>query len=304
MLWHYYFDKLTPEQRQNYSVLVSALSKRRKIANTPFAVTNDTIEAIRKEHPEFADWDIEKSGYGNGAFNHIVVFKYRYPEKTRTQLQVAAKTIADLLPADEETALRSAHNYFLKTVTYNHANIGDTDNYSAFGPLILHTGVCEGIAAALQLVLNERGIDNTVIHGYLEGQGHAWNIVNIKGYNYHVDLTSDMGFTDPKWKKPSYAFYMVTDAEIMKSHVFSDYFGCVQTEANPYFRLGRVFTDETSLKNYLQSVPRTKRLVHFKYFGKKAPNELFDLVSANLRSPVFTRYLTMKENAGTYYFYR
>jgi len=59
---------------------------------------------------------------------------------------------------------------------------------TAFGALIHGSAVGEGFAMAFQAIADELGLDSRIVLGYFEGRVHAWNIVYLYGYFYHIDV--------------------------------------------------------------------------------------------------------------------
>ena len=59
---------------------------------------------------------------------------------------------------------------------------------TAFGALVSGNAVGEGFAMAFKALSDEIGFDNRVVLGYLDGRIHAWNIVELEGYFYHIDV--------------------------------------------------------------------------------------------------------------------
>ena len=60
---------------------------------------------------------------------------------------------------------------------------------SAYGPLVDHAGVCEGYSEAYRMILGQIGINcETALN--IPGT-HEWNIVELDGKWYHVDVTQD-----------------------------------------------------------------------------------------------------------------
>ena len=51
--------------------------------------------------------------------------------------------------------------------------------------------VCEGYAKAFQLLANYAGLESIYAVGYGNGGGHAWNLINIDGEWYNLDVTWD-----------------------------------------------------------------------------------------------------------------
>ncbi len=95
----------------------------------------------------------------------------------------------------------AVHGYLTSTVTYD---AKAPNCYTMVGALIDRHAVCQGISLAACYLLNSVGVDAGVICGTVNGEneGHAWNVVNIAGHNYHVDVTFDHG---------SYRFFNLSD---------------------------------------------------------------------------------------------
>ncbi|MBR2108875.1 MAG: Ig-like domain-containing protein [Ruminococcus sp.] len=61
--------------------------------------------------------------------------------------------------------------------------------YTAYGAIVEHNAVCEGYALAYNYLLSKLGIRGHYIQSIK--QRHAWNMVEIDGKFYHVDITHD-----------------------------------------------------------------------------------------------------------------
>ena len=59
---------------------------------------------------------------------------------------------------------------------------------TAFGALINGNAIGEGFAMAFKALCDELGIEARVVLGYIEGRHHAWNLVYLYGYFYHIDV--------------------------------------------------------------------------------------------------------------------
>jgi hypothetical protein len=60
-------------------------------------------------------------------------------------------------------------------------------NATAYGALVYGAATGEGYAMAYKALCDEMGIQCAAVLGQLDGYAHAWNIVGVDGYNYHVD---------------------------------------------------------------------------------------------------------------------
>lgn len=102
------------------------------------------------------------------------------------------------------------HDYLADTVTYTHETfIEDNSEYNEFGALVEHRAVCSGIAKATRALLISVGVDC----GCVSNDDHMWNIVNIEGENYNLDVTWDI-----KEDCRMYTYFNINDKMIMKDH--------------------------------------------------------------------------------------
>jgi hypothetical protein len=65
-------------------------------------------------------------------------------------------------------------------------NTEDTVN-TAYGALVQHSASSEGYAMAYKAICDILRLDCQVVRGTLDGEEHAWNIVELYGSYYHVD---------------------------------------------------------------------------------------------------------------------
>ena len=107
----------------------------------------------------------------------------------------------------------------LASVGYRSSKLPNED-HSAYGPLVLGTGVCDGYSSALSLCLEKLGIKSYVVSS--DSMNHAWNIVYLNGEPYFVDATYD----DPVWDISGYAEHdalLVSASKLKKDHRANDY---------------------------------------------------------------------------------
>lgn len=101
-----------------------------------------------------------------------------------------------------------AHEYIVNKTNYQFDDAGIC--YYAGGPLGNGTGVCSGYTKALNLLLNEMGIQTDYISS--KSMNHAWTYVKLDGSWYHMDATWDdtRKGTDSKYM---HRFMLRTDEE-------------------------------------------------------------------------------------------
>ncbi|MBQ9131839.1 MAG: hypothetical protein IJX62_05145 [Clostridia bacterium] len=92
--------------------------------------------------------------------------------------------------------------------------------HDAYGALVEGIAVCEGYAEALQYLCQRVGLTSFLAVGSSvnpstgQPEGHAWNLIEIDGFFYHVDLTwNDQG------ENLYHAYFNLSDQQITRDHV-------------------------------------------------------------------------------------
>ena len=109
------------------------------------------------------------------------------------------------------------HDCICAMNTYNKDAVLSQSAYSA---LSSGSSACAGYAKAFQIVCERTGIPCYYITGESRGRSHAWNIVNIDGKYYNVDLTWDDSLSE-KLGYDSYAYFNKSDSEFALDHTRS-----------------------------------------------------------------------------------
>lgn len=125
--------------------------------------------------------------------------------------------------SDEVKALL-IHDRLALRCEYDYKNyLNDTlpdSSYNAYGCLVKGVSVCQGYAEAYQYLLEQVGIDSYLCSS--DKLNHVWNIVEIAGDYYHVDVTWD----DPVWDVPGYVGhtnFLCSSEVFLASHEAKDY---------------------------------------------------------------------------------
>ena len=188
-----------------------------------------------------------KYTYTTGANRFIkmnIYFNYNFPRKTliryiTTSEMKATDIINTIITPDMDDYQKelTLHDYIAKHTSYDYNNYqNDTvpsESYTPYGILIKGTGVCEGFAQTMRLLLSKVGIECIFVSGTAAGAPHAWNIVKIAGAYYQLDLTWD----DPVGvDRSTYHYFNLTDDMIALNHLWdrSRYPRCDATEYNYY----------------------------------------------------------------------
>lgn len=100
---------------------------------------------------------------------------------------VTDQMVIDSVNLSDYEKIKYAHDYITKNCTYD---ITGTQHRNAYGVLVEGRGSCEGYAHAFLLYCSKVGIPCAVIAGYAN-EPHLWNVVQLDGVWYYIDLTWD-----------------------------------------------------------------------------------------------------------------
>ncbi|MBQ8311466.1 MAG: hypothetical protein IJX80_10690 [Clostridia bacterium] len=127
---------------------------------------------------------------GSGDADHTKIDERRIEFESAVDAIISA---IDPALSDYEKELY-IHDYLTHTVHYDTAaastptvNGVHVDSFCAYGALIGKTSVCEGYTEAFQYLCYRVGINANQVFGI----GHVWNVVQIEGNWYQVDVTWD-----------------------------------------------------------------------------------------------------------------
>ena len=129
---------------------------------------------------------------------------------------------------DEPHRALAACRYLAENCT-----LSETAPGSCYDALIRAESNSEGLALAFVEMCHQMDVDCRIVYGQLNGADHCWNIVNIEGHPYHMDITFDIGNGTEDFI--SYDYYNITDSQIRKNHIYSAGLPkCTEKQAN-YF---------------------------------------------------------------------
>ena len=190
----------------------------------------------------------------------ILMPEYRYSKQQYEDLVTRLTAVVEKLcksictsQSAYERELR-IHDALCAGVTY--ADDGP-ESHSIIGPLLHHRGVCEGIAKAAKVLLQECGIPVRVIRGVATDphgnqEAHAWNVVQIDGKWYHLDITFDNTISDGEQR---YDYFNLSTEAISRDHAINEEFRSLallcDSREDYFVRAGQYFETADKLKAYL-----------------------------------------------------
>ena len=154
---------------------------------------------------------------------------------------------------------KAVYDYIFYGTQFNEENLspvdfdeGEDNSHNPYGFFHDHTTICVGNATTFKLFMDVLGIDCEIIHSTEDGE-HAWNIVELDGDWYHVDVTFDGGY-----ETPLYSCFNVTD-EVKEAAGYpwneEDFHPCTATKYNYVMhnaeKLKDVYALPKAMKDYL-----------------------------------------------------
>ena len=256
---YYYYNNLTDEQKTAYITVYSAIisfQDTRRIATNADKI-EDIFIAVLYDNPQIF-W--VNSNFKFYDYDGSVQLNLTY-RKTKAEVDEINKNLNEKIThimssLDEDLSdyeiEKYLHDYVCKNTVYDKATLGKTGD-TAYSSLIDGKTVCEGYARAMQILLDSAGIKNYVVvgDGVTEDgtEAHMWNIVQIDGENYHLDVTWNDTSMDERY---GYFYFNVTDAFVSKNHIniVPANNNCTSTKHN-YFVMNNLYVENFKSLNDL-----------------------------------------------------
>lgn len=146
---------------------------------------------------------IQLSGYMSGGVWYVT-YTYQMNEYFSTaqeeqELDAAVAELLEELDLDEATdydKIRTVYDWITENVVYDYEHLEDESYRKQFTPyaaMIHGTSVCQGYALLMYRLMLELGVDCRYISGDAGGR-HGWNIVELDGQYYNLDVTWDSSY--------------------------------------------------------------------------------------------------------------
>jgi hypothetical protein len=211
-------------------------------------------------------------------YKHKPLFVHGKASAVQGFLENFAPAIAK---SDYEKAL-FVHDYCLDNFKYDHA-AGEYSN-SILGCILNGAAVCEGIAKFAKLVFDHLEMESIFVPGKATDpadaqsvENHAWNMVNIEGRYYHLDITFDMTLSE---KTKRYDYFCLSDEDIRKDHCAAVDVPRCETKGRDYYSRNRLTAKKPKdLERFIDAnLRRGKREMVVKLAGAAYSEKLLEKV--------------------------
>lgn len=326
----YYYAQLNKQEQVVYKAFYNGLMAHEDVIPIPIKgqlskeVFNKIFRAMTRDNPLIYYVNQSACNWATDAFGHTAICpQYFYSKETvrkyNRNIENAVNNLAAQLKLTEGTDYEKeirVHDWFCKNVKYDFKG-ADMDeparvvlSHNIVGVFAKQKAQCEGIAKAVKVLLNAVDIKCIVATGEAEANGkkehHAWNIIDIDGRPYQVDVTWDIGASKGRI---AYDYFNVTDEIISRTHIFEDEMPkCISLEDNYFERNKLTFRSRSQLMAYIaQEMEQGQNELYFRIdglFPKIRRSELAGMIvklAAGGQSSAVKVQQIPNEKVGTYW---
>lgn len=251
-----YWSNLTTAQQNVYKkVLESSFQYKEEVDVEEIINESDLshiMTSIFNDHPELF-WIDTKYLYNYTKDGQVVKIKlyYNMPaanlNQSKNDFNVAAEQVIKHAQFYDSDLEKEKYVYQeLQQMIYYKENA--ELNQSAYSALVNLATVCAGYSRAFQYIMQQLGITCYFCTGSVDSGMHAWNIININGEYYNVDLSWDDMLAENK-TEPSFEYFNKTDRDFLIDHQRSELSEQLP-ECNTK-QLGALFSQEKMI-NYIR----------------------------------------------------
>ena len=196
----YYFKLLTDSEKRIYREMLQGISNRENefyLSTSDETVIEKAYHALLKDHSELF-WVHNGQTVYTSSYQKADYCKFSPGyEYTDEEIQAISQSIETALGevkaqiTDEMSTydkIKTVYTYLIDNTEYEESD----DDQNIAGVFWKKKAVCAGYARAMQYLLDKLGITCIYVEGSAENSsdGHAWNIVEIDGQYYYVDVTN------------------------------------------------------------------------------------------------------------------
>lgn len=220
--FYLYRNTLSSQNQRAYDQICNGFTQGKDSIPMTVPITEKDMEelffAIVYDHPELF-WVRPNYYYhydDNGYITEVNPLYYDMDMATmQSEVEENIKdALADMWSlADDVEKVKYAHDYLTHTIDYV-ANDLDQSAYSGF---VNGQTVCAGYSKCFAYMMQKMGIPCTVVIGSANGENHSWNLLELDGEYYTMDVTWD----DPIGNDADtyyYDYFNITDSQLGKDH--------------------------------------------------------------------------------------
>lgn len=275
----YYYHQLNKTEQVIYNVFYKGVMKHQDVIPLPLRghPSMQTFEkifaAVTRDNPLIYYLNQSACNIVNDSKGHLAICpQYFFEEKKvkeyNEKIEHTVNTIIhqlQLLNCNDYEKEKRIHDWICKNITYDD-NGSDIDNWvrvmsshNILGVFAYHTAQCEGIAKAVKVLLNAVDVKCIVVMGRATRDAkkipHAWNLVNIAGKPYQLDVTWDLGASKRVSNMIAYDYFNLTDSDMGIDHISDNQMPvCKLKEDNYYVKNRIIFRTKYGVFRYVDQM--------------------------------------------------
>lgn len=320
----YAYDTLPVDQKTLYDEILEGLENREQesdLSTVDETTLSKVFQCVINDHPEifYVDgYTYTKYKTGNEITQITFHGNYIYDGEEIAERQEKIETLVDeifeQMPVgmDDYGTVRYLYEYVIEHTQYQ---LDAPDSQNICSVFLNGESVCQGYAKALQYLVQEAGLEATLVLGYVEnGDGHAWDLVKMDGDWYYVDPTwgdasyqmeeGSGEYEESDTPTMNYDYLGVTTGQLLVTHRIDNVVPmpvCDSMRDNYYVREGAYFTEidtEQLQRLFDRAVQQDKAVVTLKC----SDHQLYEQMKEYLltKQNVFS-YLDAKDGVLAYY---
>ena len=298
----YYYHQLNNDDKYLYKIMYKGVMDHEDIIPLPIKGVFPQesfarlFDAITLDNPliYFLNQTLCKLGKDENNNYAILPQYYFTPDQVKKYSKKIQETVNNLAyqlklneGSDFEKELK-IHDWICKNVIYDTEGMQEGNikaniaSHNILGVFAYRKAQCEGIAKAVKVLLNAVDVRCIVVNGDAVVNGvsekHSWNIVNLDGTPYQLDVTWDVGLHKPDGDRIRYDYFNVTDDMIKKNHrqELNDMPTCALKELNYFVRNGTSFRNKSQVIKYIKNgLNKNMNNFYFRYDGKAKVSSIF-----------------------------
>lgn len=179
-------------------------------------------------------WEYVYYQYENYIVLHSTMTYHTTPKQNEFVEQFAADWAKEHIREDmnAEQRVKTIHDYIINNSRYSlgfYRKVNQLSVHSGYTLVKEKAGVCEAYAILFQKLALASDVNSRFVFGDIGSPDddiyHLWNMVNIDGKWYHIDVTNDEPFDEEDEAKantapPIYRFYLKSDRFMSQTHAW------------------------------------------------------------------------------------
>ena len=300
----YYYNQLNKVEKVIYKAFYEGVMAYQDIIPIPVKgnlsqeVFTKIFAALTRDNPLIYFLNQSACKFAQDAMGHIAICPQYFFSKEKIKvynrkIEQKVNELAAQLHLTEGTDYDKAikvHDWLCQNVTYDQQGHDMSDpvrvimTHNIIGVFAHKCAQCEGIAKAVKVLLNAVDVKCIVATGMANSKRetgpHAWNVVNLNGTPYHMDVTWDIGAVNKNMSSLPYDYFNVSDELVYKDHKADCKLPvCDSLEMNYFTKNKLVFSSKLRLLAYMEKVVASGQgECYFRVEGKLKGRESMDAV--------------------------